>query len=401
MIPAPIPPDEGRRLEALHSYAILDTPFEKDYDDLCRLAATICDVPIALISFVDRDRQWFKSFVGIETQEMSRDVSFCAHAIWQTGVFEITDATLDERFADNPLVTGHPDIRFYAGQPLRTADGLALGTLCTIDRVPRILGDRQREALAILARQVVHQLELRRAASDLARLNDDKDRFFSVIAHDLRSPFSGLLGLVDLMREEAGTMGPDDTVKYIGLLHQSLHHVYELSENLLKWALIEQGKMGFHPVDLVVGKLFAEVLAPVREVLVRKGLAARVLGDPDLVLRADKNMVETALRNLLTNAIKFTPSGGILSLEAVRQEADLWISISDTGEGMGPDQLGALRTGRRVPVHAKKGQEPGAGLGLTLVRQFVARHGGRMEIDSSRGDGTRVTLVFPVPAPDA
>ena len=139
MSAAGLPPNEGRRLEALRSYGVLDTDFESEYDELCRLAAAICETPIALISFVDHDRQWFKAVVGLGVREIDRDAAFCAHAIWQDKIFEVPDATRDPRFADNPLVLGDPDIRFYAGQPLVNADGLALGTLCTIDRVPRTL----------------------------------------------------------------------------------------------------------------------------------------------------------------------------------------------------------------------------------------------------------------------
>ena len=216
---------------------------------MCRLAATICETPIALISFIDHDRQWFKSVVGLGVRETARDAAFCAHAIWQDQIFEVPDATQDPRFADNPLVIGDPDIRFYAGQPLVNGEGLALGTLCAIDKVPRTLSANQRTALDILARQVVVHLELRRTMADLRRLNDDKDRFFSIIAHDLRSPFAGLLGLIDLMENEGETLSVAETRKFTGLIHGSIHRVYDLMENLLHWAELEQGQMNFTPIE--------------------------------------------------------------------------------------------------------------------------------------------------------
>jgi anti-sigma regulatory factor (Ser/Thr protein kinase) len=159
--------DEAGRLKALHRYRILDTDPEQAFDDLTLIAAQICGVPIALISLVDEDRQWFKSKIGLEPQETSRSVSFCAHAIQQQGVFTVPDALDDARFRNNPLVTGEPHIRFYAGAPLTTRDGYALGTLCVIDHVPRALSEEQTHALEALQRQVLAQMELRRNLEEL------------------------------------------------------------------------------------------------------------------------------------------------------------------------------------------------------------------------------------------
>src|ERR1035441_598317 len=133
---APLPTNEAERLAALKEYHILDTGTEQSYDDITALASHICNVPIAMISMVDEARQWFKSRVGLEQQQTSRDVAFCAHAILQNEPLIVRDATKDRRFVDSPLVTGEPHIRFYAGFPLINAEGLALGTLCVIDRQP-------------------------------------------------------------------------------------------------------------------------------------------------------------------------------------------------------------------------------------------------------------------------
>lgn len=168
---APLPPAEKKRLKVLWQYEVLDTVPEEVFDDLTELAARICEAPIALISLIDENRQWFKSKVGISVSETSRDTSFCAHAIQQEGLFIIPDATCDKRFARNPLVTSDPKIRFYAGAPLITPDGHALGTLCVIDKVPRELRAEQRQALRVLARHVMNQLEVRRHARELATAN--------------------------------------------------------------------------------------------------------------------------------------------------------------------------------------------------------------------------------------
>lgn len=183
---APLPPDEADRLDALRRYGVLDTAPEQVFDDLVLLASQICQTPVALISLVDPSRQWFKARVGLTVAETSRHVSFCAHAILERGVMTVPDALCDERFADNPLVTGEPKIRFYAGAPLITPEGRALGTVCVIDLVPRELSHEQEAALQALSRQVVALLERQRLARKevhLTAIVESADD--AVIAQDL------------------------------------------------------------------------------------------------------------------------------------------------------------------------------------------------------------------------
>lgn len=167
---APTPDDEVARLVALRKYEILDTPSEAEFDDLAELASLICGTPIALMTLLDVERQWFKANVGLDAEQTPRDISFCGHAIAQVDIFEVPNAQEDPRFHDNPLVTGAPGIRFYAGAPLITDEGFRLGTLCVIDRVPRVLDDTQRKALAALSRQVVRQIENRAIARELMQV---------------------------------------------------------------------------------------------------------------------------------------------------------------------------------------------------------------------------------------
>jgi GAF domain-containing protein len=162
------PSNELQRIVALKKYHILDTAAEGAYDDITRLAAHICDVPISVVSLVDESRQWFKSKFGLKTSETPRYISFCAHAILHTEPLMVRDATKDKRFAENPLVTRSPFIRFYAGFPLISSDGHALGSLCAIDRKPRQLTRKQQQVMGSLARQVVELMELRRVSAHLA-----------------------------------------------------------------------------------------------------------------------------------------------------------------------------------------------------------------------------------------
>ena len=173
MAAARLPDDEQDRVRALRGYEILDTPPEQAFDDLTLLASVICEAPISLVSLVDGQRQWFKSRIGMDLAETPRDVAFCAHAILEPReVLVVPDATADQRFSDNPLVTGDPQIRFYAGAPIATSSGHAVGTLCVLDRKPRELTQRQREALQSLARQAATQLDLRSALSALRRTQE-------------------------------------------------------------------------------------------------------------------------------------------------------------------------------------------------------------------------------------
>jgi GAF domain-containing protein len=168
-MPYPVPANEADRLQTLRAYKILDTKPEERFDELTRLAALICGVPISLISLIDTDRQWFKSKFGLDLQQTPRAQAFCTHAIMQPELFVVPDATKDERFANNTLVTGDPYIRFYAGEPLAARDGHVLGTLCVIDRKPHTLTNAQKEALKIVGQLVIANFELKR---DLQELRD-------------------------------------------------------------------------------------------------------------------------------------------------------------------------------------------------------------------------------------
>lgn len=239
-----IPRREPERLAALARYEILDTTPEDAFDELARLASVICGTPIALVSLVDASRQWFKARVGLDATETPRDISFCGHAIHESDLFIVPDALGDARFATNPLVTGEPNIRFYAGAQLTTPGGENLGTLCVIDRRPRRLNEEQRAALRTLARQVIVQLELRRIISEqqhvertlrgerdtLERL---KNNFMSTVSHELRTPITSIRGSLGLLA--SGVLGelPDEAQQLVTVAERNSVRLITIVNDIL------------------------------------------------------------------------------------------------------------------------------------------------------------------------
>jgi PAS domain S-box-containing protein len=209
---------EHARLAALRQYAVLDTAPESIYDDVTQLASQLCNTPIALISLIDTSRQWFKSRVGLAVAETPRDIAFCNWAIKGDALFEVPDAAQDERFSDNPLVTGDPNIRFYAGAPLRTADGHRVGTLCVIDRQPRELLPSQRAALVVLARQVVLQFEMRRNLAELsevrAALEAETQRLARAEAVQRRAE-QFMRGTIDALQDNIAIIDADGVIVHV------------------------------------------------------------------------------------------------------------------------------------------------------------------------------------------
>ncbi|PQV65089.1 PAS domain S-box-containing protein [Abditibacterium utsteinense] len=231
---APLPPDERRRLENLEDYAILDTLPEQQFDDLTLLAAQICGTPMSLISLIDSERQWFKSHFGLETSETPRSASFCAHAILSESVMEVPDATLDERFAHNILVTGAPEIRYYAGAPLVSPAGFRLGTLCVLDKKPRHLLPSQLQALEALARQTVAQLELMRTV-----------RRFEAVDGARSQAMSHLSANAALMRQFL-----EHAPAAIAMLDRDLRFVVVSNRFLSDYHLVERNVVGLYYRDV-------------------------------------------------------------------------------------------------------------------------------------------------------
>lgn len=396
---APLPQDEPERLAALRGYAVLDSAPEADFDELTRFASELCGTPIALVSLVDAGRQWFKARVGLDAAETPRDIAFCSHAILQRGVFEVEDASADPRFADNPLVASQPNIRFYAGAPLVNAEGFALGTLCVIDRVPRHLDAVQRRGLAVLGRQVIAQLELRRQLVELARARDRalagvraKDVFLATMGHELRTPLGGILGLSELLLE--GPVGAlDGSADDLRAIHRAGSHLLEVVEDILGYAQLEldQPRLRSRPFDL--GELLADVEATVRPLLRGRTVALDVARGPAPIV-ADPTRVRQIVYNLVANAIRFTERGSVeVTLEP--GEGTIAVRVRDTGVGIPREKL-ALLFQDFSQVHGDHEAElRGSGLGLAISRRYARLMGGDIVAESQPGRGSTFTLTLP------
>ncbi|MFW6253203.1 MAG: GAF domain-containing sensor histidine kinase, partial [bacterium] len=379
-------------------FDILDSETEKDYDDIVRLVADICDTPISNISFVDADRQWFKAAVGLDERETTRDVAFCAHTILTDDLFIVEDATVDERFHDNPLVTGNPEIRFYAGMPIRTSTGANLGSLCAIDHKPRQLTERQRSALAVLSRHVATLLELRRAQRQndeqnrqLKELSDLKSRLTAILAHDLRSPMTNIVSFISLLQNEA--IGADEQQELLVELANTLKSTEYLLNNVIGWSSRQLGEAPFEVRDIGLYALVREVTEPLARECAAKRNELVIDIATDLFVPSDRNVLIFIIWNLLTNANKFTREG-ILTVRAWHSEDTVYLEVKDTGIGMSPERVQTLFdwNARRQTVGTDG--ERGAGLALLFCHDFLKKIGGSMRIESEVGTGTAFTLIL-------
>jgi two-component sensor histidine kinase len=255
---------EARRLAALDRYGVMDTAREADFDDIVKVAAQICGTSMALISLVDDRRQWFKAALGLDAPETPREVAFCAHAIQQEGVFLVENAAIDPRFEHNPLVTGDPNLRFYAGAPLQTPDGFALGTLCVLDSKPGVLSPEQAFALKALSRQVIIQLELRRALAEARELQAHRELLTLELQHRVKNTLATVQAIVSQTLRNAGTdpalrISISDRLVTLGKAHDLLTAstwlgapLAEVIETALAGGGVERGRFDLDgpPVDL-------------------------------------------------------------------------------------------------------------------------------------------------------
>jgi signal transduction histidine kinase len=396
---APLPPDDLQRLAELRSYAVLDTVAEQAYDDLTRIASHICGAPIALVSLVDENRQWFKSRVGLDAEETPRRVAFCAHAILEPDeVLVVPDSLADPRFHDNPLATGEPHVRFYAGAPLVNPEGQALGTLCVIDHEPRELSEEQLDALRALSRQVVSQLELRKSNTELQSIsgelessNRELQQFTSIAAHDLQEPLRKLVSFTGLLRQDLGEDLPDQAAEDLRFIVDASDRMQQLVHDLLDLSRAGSREIPCSPVRLnvCVGNALDALSVRIEET----GAEISVDALPEVV--GNETLLTQLFQNLICNALKFAEDRPEVRITYTEEDGELVVGVKDDGIGMDP------RYAEQVfePFKRLHGRDEyeGTGIGLAVVRKVAMRHGGRAWVESVPGEGChfKVTLHRP------
>ena len=404
MIKPKIPENENERLENLKSYAILDTLPEKDYDEITYLASQICGTPIALISLIDETRQWFKSHHGLQATETPIEYAFCAHAINdQDKILIVPDSRIDERFHDNPLVTDNPFVIFYAGIQLITPKGNSLGTLCVIDNVPRKLDESQILSLKALANQLVKLLELRislielnKSEQKLKELNVTKDKLFSLIGHDLRGPIGGFKSLIELMISDYDLSDTKSLIDILQVIQKTANSTYDLLENLLAWAKSQRNEIVYAPEEIKIQEFASLTIDLFTELTQNKGISIINNVPENTIVFADKNMLMTVLRNLISNAIKFTSNGRQILITTDKKGTEQIITIKDEGTGISPENLLKLfKNTEHLTTYGTNG-EKGSGLGLLLCKDFIEKHNGKIWVESELDKGSAFKFTLPI-----
>ncbi len=438
MIKAKIHEREKERLALLQSYSILDTLPEKDYDNLTKLAAEICQTPISLITLLDDKRQWFKSHYGLEVSETPIEDAFCAHAI--TGndpIFITNDAREDNRFHKNPLVTGEPNIVFYAGIPLKNANGLPLGTLCVIDDKPRTLTESQKESLNVLSEQVINLLELRKNKLELERahkklkkfskklerkvfqrtnqleiktiklelINNDLESFNHICSHDLQEPLRKIQMFISQVSDTEFDNLSEEGKHKLERIDLSAARMRNLIQDLLAYGSTETIDNSLTTVSLK--KLVDEVKDVLSEELKEHKTVLRVQKDCEITVRPIQ--FKQLLFNLFTNAIKFSKredkpvikvSGKIVEgsdypeLELAEEKRYSRILVSDNGIGF--DQKYERKVFEIFQRLHSDEEYQGTGIGLAIVKRIITTHNGQIRVESSLGNGATFEIFIPL-----
>jgi signal transduction histidine kinase len=387
---------EERRVAALHSYRILDTPREEEFDAIVKVASTICGTPISVISLIDRERQWLKAEVGLGMREAPLAASICAHAILQRDLFIVPDMREDRRFADNPLVAGSPHLRFYAGALLETPDGLPLGTISVLDDRPRQLDQSQKALLRLMARQVMKLIELRRINArerrarkraevraettstkldDAAREADLREQFIAVLGHDLRNPVASIAAGLELLKN-----GKADTAGTLRLMEGSVTRMSALIDDIMDFA---RGRLGggieIGRSDVLLEPVLRQVIGELRGVVPRREIVADL--EVPAPVHCDGGRIGQLLSNLLANALTHGSSDTPILVTARMKDGWLVLSVSNSGVPIPAAALERLFQ----PFFRGEARSPGQGLGLGLyIASEIARaHGGALTVTSS------------------
>ena len=389
---------EERRIGELKKYNILDTLTEKDYEDITYLASVICNVPIALISFVDEDRQWFKSHQGLTIRETSREYSFCAHALNKLDeIMIVPDSRTDQRFKNNPLVIGEPNIVFYAGFPLVSRQGFGLGTVCVIDTKTHVLNESQVKALQVLATQVMNLLELRKANHELQLLkhqlethNKNLEQFAMVVAHDIKSPLATVLSANQMLESLYNDCADDNTGKLVAASISSAKKIKSLVDGILSnYQGGDNDKSRYEPINL---HYFFEAMKQTIS-SPKKYILTFHLANDTIVF--NRTQLEQVFYNLITNSLRYNNKAVAEILISSSETASHYqFRISDNGIGIAPEHHDTIFDLYATVSTVDSFGLRGSGIGLPTVKKIVEQAGGNITIASEPGKSTTFTFTL-------
>jgi len=388
--------NDDLRLKALQFLNILDTQQEKEYDELTILASYICDTPVAFISLIDKERQWFKSKIGIDTKETKRSDSFCTHAIKQpNSVFVVEDATKHGLFKDNVFVK-EQGVRFYAGAPLVHEDGFALGTICVLDFEPRELSDKQKIALQNLANQVVKLLELRARNENLREIqrnlrekNEQLKDFAGVVSHDMKMPLSNIIVTIDILKAKYKKALDENGFAYLNNLKQSAFKMSDYITNILLHYKSDEITDVSSKEEVDINELIENII----ELLDVNDNCDINLPKNNETIRCNKTALEQILLNLIGNSLKYNDKEKIVVDVTLESTEDYYIfKVTDNGIGIPKDEQNEIfKLFSTVAERDRRGQK-GNGIGLSTVRKLIHNLGGEIKIDSEPGVYTTFTF---------
>ncbi len=391
MIAPEIPVDEEQRIAAVRSYNLIDTLPEKDFDNITSLAASICDVPIALVTLLDTDKNFLKSHYGIPFNESPRNISFCGHAILdESHIFIVEDARKDPRFNDNPLVS-NLDAIFYAGVKLVNSDGYPLGTLCIFDKKPRKLSTQQKKALIALAYQVVNLFEARKrnrtlltVQQELREKNEELKNFAGIVSHDMKMPLANMIITSDMLRTKYGHLLDKQGKEYLNYIKQSSFTLSEYITGLLEhYESDKTASLNNESFD--TQDLLEEIIE-----LMNINVDCEInLPEKNIEMYANRVALEQIVLNLVGNSLKYNDKKKIKIDINCREEKSFYhFKISDNGMGIPKNKLKNIFelfiTTGKLDRNGKKGN----GIGLSTVKKLVEKLGGKIKVSSELGTGT-------------
>jgi signal transduction histidine kinase len=391
MIKPQIPKNENERLSDLKAYEILDTLPEKEYDDITRIASQICQTKVSLISLVDENRQWFKSHYGIDATETPREHAFCAHAINNINdVLEVSDSRKDERFHDNPLVTGEPNIVFYTGVPLVSNEGNALGTLCVIDSEPKKLNEEQIDSLKALANQVIKLFELRKRQRMLKQTNKhleekykELEKFALIAAHDIKSPLNNISTIIHFIIDGHAEHLNEPVNQLLQKLDNSADQLRRLVDGILSYS--RSDRLLSKNIEEVNAKVFFEDIITL---LKTENTSFKYPKQPAKI-KVNKIALQQILLNLVSNAIKYNDKEKTeIELGFEEEENFYKFYVSDNGPGIKAEYQERIFNLFEILHIADREGNKGSGVGLATVKKLVNGQNGKIWLESEIEKGT-------------